>query len=108
MNANHSWPWVIVRISQISICVIALGLSVYLRFSYKPTSTLERRGEDDGYDDYSVTPPWLAPATTPGNSANDEFYHPIHGKWGFSPYVSLGILIAVVSDSLQRISITHL
>lgn len=101
MKANHSWPWVIVRIIQISICVIVLGLSVYLRFSYRTTSLRRRDGLDDSDDkddkkDYSSTPPWLAPPKKPVKSGDDEFYNP-HGMWGFSPSVSLGILMAVVS-----------
>lgn len=107
INANHSWPWVIVRVLLIAICIVVLGLSVYLRFTYKP-STLVRRDEvdpdsDDKEDkkDYS-TPPWLAPAKTPVNSGDDEFYNPADGKWGFSPLVSLTILMVAVSIPLQK------
>lgn len=104
MNASHSWPWVIVRIIQTTVCVIALGLSVYLRFSYKPVHVLQRRDEDDsgdGDDDkktYTSTPPWLAPSK-PQASGDYELYD-LTGRWGFSPYLSLGILMGVVSNPL--------
>lgn len=96
LKENHSWPWVIVRIIQISVCVIVLGLSVYLRLSYKTTSLHRRDDPDDSDDKDKKTPPWLAPPKKPVKSGDDEFYNP-HGKWGFSPSVSLGILMAVVS-----------
>lgn len=105
---SHSWPWVIVRVLQIAICIVVLGLSIYLRFTYKP-STLVRRDEvedSDDKDDDKSTPPWLAPAKTPVNTGDDQFYNPVHRKWGFSPLVSLTILIIVVSNSLQGASTT--
>lgn len=112
---NHSWPWVIVRVLQIAICVVVVGLSIYLRFTYKP-STLIRRDLIDDSDSNSnsddkedkkeyTTPPWLAPTKTPVNTGDDQFYNPVHGKWGFSPLVSLIILIIVVSNSLQGTSV---
>lgn len=110
MNAGHSWPWVIVRIIQTAICVIALGLSIYLRFSYKPVHVLSRREEEDDLDSddkktYSSTPPWLAPSQSQPQGGGDYQLYDLTGKWGFSPYVALGILMGVVSNPTPQIAI---
>lgn len=108
INATRSWPWVIIRILEIILCVAILGISLYLRFSWHRSSLARRDALPGPKEDY--TPPWFDTDDDdfdPQAEADDDFnYHAssgAKGRWGFSPYVSLGIFMGGVSKTLQTL-----
>lgn len=116
INASRSWPWVIIRIIEIVVCVTILGLSAYLRLSlHRASHDFELDidlGRRDAFpkDDYASVPPWYTEgkgdSDAQAEAVADFNYHANNsgakGRWGFSPYVALGILMAGVSGLPRR------